>query len=89
MKVIYDECFNRDIKKLRNNTIKDKLIDIISELKKCNNLLDIKHLKKLNSKNNDCYRIGINNFRLGFKLINDEIRLVRILHRKDVYKNFP
>ena len=45
-------------------------------------------LKKLKGFRN-YYRIKIKNFRIGFKKINGEVVFMRVLHRKDIYKNFP
>ena len=35
------------------------------------------------------YRIRVGDFRLGIKLTNDGIEMLRFLHRKDIYRRFP
>ena len=35
------------------------------------------------------YRIRIGDYRLGIKVKEDSIEMLRCLHRKDIYKDFP
>lgn len=36
------------------------------------------------------YRIRIGDYRVGFELVNNnEILLILVAHRKDIYKRFP
>lgn len=35
------------------------------------------------------YRIRIGNHRIGLKKTEEEIELIRCLHRKDIYRMFP
>ncbi len=35
------------------------------------------------------YRIRIGDYRLGFSIEKDQIKLIRFLHRKDIYRFFP
>ena len=89
MKVNYDKCFTHDLKKIKSNNLKEKLLKIISELKASDNILDIKNVKKLKSSNQNLYRIRINDYKLSFKKADNIITLIRILPRKDMYKYFP
>ena len=35
------------------------------------------------------HRIKMGNYRIGFEIINEELILTRILHRKTIYRYFP
>ncbi len=57
-------------------------------LKSVNIMTEIPNLKKL--KGHPCaYRIKLGNYRLGLFLETDTMILVRLQHRKDIYKKFP
>ena len=88
MIVRYLSRFNKDIDKLNNKQIAEKLIKIISEIKNSNSTKGIKNIKKLKG-HKIAYRIKIKNYRLCLFVENDIVELVRLLSRKDVYKYFP
>ncbi|MGA9351150.1 MAG: type II toxin-antitoxin system RelE/ParE family toxin [Anaerolineae bacterium] len=35
------------------------------------------------------YRIRLGDYRIGIEVLEDKVILVRILHRKDIYRYFP
>jgi len=49
---------------------------------------ELNQVKKLKS-GDIFYRIKIQDYRVGFTYENNEITLVRFLHRKDIYQYFP
>ena len=51
-------------------------------------MLHIPRIKKLKG-HDTFYRIKIGNYRIGFEMVNDELILTRILHRKEIYRYFP
>ncbi|RKY93503.1 MAG: hypothetical protein DRQ01_04625 [Ignavibacteriae bacterium] len=51
-------------------------------------MADISNLKKIQG-TKDYYRIRMGNHRLGMIIKKGEVELIRILHRKDIYKYFP
>lgn len=87
MKVEIKKNLLKDLEKIPIH-IKVKLRDIVAELKNFNNLKDIKGVKKLKGYQN-FYRLEISIYRLGFIYQNNEIILLRFLHRKDIYRYFP
>lgn len=46
----------------------------------------LSHAKKLVDSSGGDYRFRVGNYRLVFDLDGDKIRLLRVQHRKDVYK---
>lgn len=88
MVIHVEKTFLKDISKTKDKSLLIDLQNVISNLKHLNSLSEIPNLKKLSGKNN-YYRIRIGNYRIGISLINNEITLIRFLHRKDIYKYFP
>ncbi len=88
MKVRYEESFLKDIRKLKDERIKQKLQNVITTIKDASSLEDLPNVKKIKA-NRDAYRIRIGNFRLGFYLVEDAIEFAKFMDRKDIYKRFP
>lgn len=88
MQILYEKSFYKDIAKLTDKSINKKLLEIIQLLKKQNDIHRLNSIKKMSGYTN-YYRIRIGDFRLGFKYDNGTITLIRLLHRKEIYKYFP
>jgi len=84
----YEKSFLKDIKKLQNKQVSQKLKLLLSEFEKSNDLTSFQNVKKLKG-NDNFFRIKISEYRLGFHYENNEITIIRFLHRKDIYKFFP
>lgn len=87
MKIIADKSFAKDLLKLEKKQ-KQEVVNLIQSLKQIETVSEISGIKKLSGFKN-LYRIRLGNFRIGFRLEKDKIILIRILHRKDIYKYFP
>ena len=88
MKVFYEASFEKDLKKIDDQKMFDKIRELINLVKISNSISDMKNIKKLHGAKN-YYRIRIGDYRIGFESIEDTIVFVRALHRKDIYKYFP
>jgi len=88
MKVIFLNSFKKDLKKIKNNSLKSKIKDIIIDIEKASDLKSIKNNKRLVG-NSTAYRIRTGNYRLGYYYENNTIELARFLKRNDIYKVFP
>ncbi|MCH7826536.1 MAG: type II toxin-antitoxin system RelE/ParE family toxin [Bacteroidetes bacterium] len=88
MIVKIDKSLEKDISKITDQIILKKLHPIIIAIQKSSKLSEIKNLKKLRGSKN-IYRIRIGNFRLGIVYQNKTIEIIRLLHRKDIYRYFP
>ena len=88
MKVVFEASFARDLKKIREKLILERVEQAISDVKCSDTLQDIKAFSKL-SGHDTCYRIRVGDYRIGIEVSGDEIIFVRILHRKDIYRYFP
>jgi mRNA interferase RelE/StbE len=87
MKIEIKKTIVKDLEKIPIH-IKIKLRNIINELKESDNLQNTKNIKKLKGYQN-FYRLDIGTYRLGFIYDNNEITLLRFLHRKEIYRYFP
>ncbi len=88
MKVEFDKSFAKSIDKLKNQDIKDRIIEFIELLETADTLQDISSIKKLKG-DKISYRKKISNYRIGFEYENNTVCLIIVAHRKDIYKYFP
>jgi mRNA interferase RelE/StbE len=87
VKIVADKSFEKDLLKLGKKQ-KQEVANLIQILKQIETLSEITSIKKLSGFKN-LYRIRLGSFRIGFRLDGEKIILIRILHRKDIYKYFP
>jgi len=88
MVVKYEKSFLKDIRKLANKEIANKLKTILIQFEESDNLSDFTNIKKLKGYNS-YYRLKINDYRLGFSYEKNQVDIIRFLHRKDIYRLFP
>ncbi len=88
MLIEYKDSFKKDLEKISDKLILNKVASIIDIIKESNRLYNISNIKKIKGFK-DYYRIRIKNYRLGIKIKTNLIIIIRILSRKDVYKYFP
>ena len=89
MEVIFDKRFTKDAKKIKEPSLRQKIRRVIEQLEQADTLEAVSSVKKLQG-HSTAYRIRVGNYRVGFFLVDQEtIELVRILHRKGIYSNFP
>lgn len=89
MKVLYAKQLLKDLEAVsRIPGVKKRLSKLIETLKAIDTLDEIRHIKKIEGY--DCYyRLRIGDYRLGLKIAEDTIELIRFLHRRDIYRRFP
>lgn len=88
MQIKYEAKFEKDLKKIQDTNFLKRLKKLINIIKKSNSTIDIPQIKKLKG-HDSFYRIKIGDYRIGFELLNEELILTRILHRKTIYRYFP
>jgi len=82
MKVLYEKSFLKDLKKRKEKTLKKSVESVISEVKEAEGRNDLKNIEKLKG-HDSAYKIRIGDYRMGKKII-----FSRLLHQKEIYKNF-
>lgn len=88
MKVDFKKSFLRDLKRIKETHVKDRLRETIESIENAKHFQEISHLSKIKY-GDRYYRIRIGDYRLGLILEGDTFILVRFLHRKDLYRYFP
>jgi mRNA interferase RelE/StbE len=88
MEIVYLESFNKEILKIKDKNLKEKIADIIDEIENAQSITEIRNLKKLTGYKYH-YRIRVGDYRIGIYFNNNKLELARFMHRKDIYKYFP
>ena len=88
MDVIITKQFEKDTEKELSPKMQLRLADIIEELQKVSKPSEINNIKKLKGFKS-AYRIKMSDYRIGFILEDNLIKLSRIMNRKEIYRYFP
>ena len=88
MKIKFESSFEKDLKKIKNNKLFQRIKNIIQEVKEVDEPYFMPNLKKMKGYDT-FYRIRTGDYRIGIEIIDDVVIFARILHRKDIYKFFP
>jgi len=90
MNIDFKTSFLNDVKKVKNNLLKEKVEQAIKDVEKAKSKQDIPELRKLKgSKKGIYYRIKIDHYRIGATIENNMVTFVVFMPRKDIYKFFP
>ena len=88
MKIKYHKSLEKDLRKINDKKIKQKLKLIILEMKEAKVLDELESIKKLTGHPN-AFRMRIGSYQLGFYYENNILILSRFVKRNDIYKLFP
>ena len=89
MQLIFLDSFYKDIKKVKEKSIKSRLKTAIIKLEETEGFLNSKLLVKIKG-HPIAFRIRIGSYRLGCYLKSkDTLILARFIKRNDIYKVFP
>ncbi len=88
MKLEFRETFLKDLRGIKDATVKKKVAILISDAENATSLLDLKNVKKLEG-SISYYRIRIGDYRIGVKVQEKMLIFMRCLNRKDIYRHFP
>ena len=88
MKIVFLKSFEKDLKKIKDKTIKKKVVDFIFNIEGAKTLYDVQNIVKMKG-HNFAYRFKIENYRIGFYSSNNIVQIARIVKRNDIYKVFP
>jgi len=87
--ILYAKRFNNDLDAIRHESkIKKRLLDLIGQIKRVDVLSDISGVKKIEGYPG-YFRIRVGDYRLGIKVTENDIEMIRFLHRKEIYRRFP
>ena len=88
MKTTFRRSFVRDLKKVKDQTVRHRVRKMIEAVEAATDLQGIGDFKKLAGTQN-CYRIRIGEYRLGVVIDEDAVDFVRCLLRRYLYRYFP
>ena len=88
MEIKIDKSFQKDTRRIKDKTIRQRVANTIANVQKARNLDEIRNLKKIKG-TTSMYRIRIGDYRLGILVSESSVEFIRCLHRKDIYKYFP
>ena len=88
MNIEFKKSFKKDLLKILDADLLTKIKKIIVEVEQAEKLTEVRNIKKLKGEEN-YYRIRVGDYRLGIKVNDGMVSLVRILHRKEIYRYFP
>lgn len=88
MKVEFKKSFLKELKKLKNKSLKNSIADCIVQVESADSVAQIKNLKKLTGYDVH-YRIRVGDYRIGVKIEKDLFYFVVCEHRKEIYRGFP
>ncbi|MFH1933685.1 MAG: type II toxin-antitoxin system RelE/ParE family toxin [Pseudomonadota bacterium] len=89
MNILYAKRFSKDLDAISHEpNIKKRLWDLIEQIKIADDLSNISGLKKIEGYPG-YFRIRIGDYRLGIKVTEKVIEMIRFLHRKEIYRRFP
>jgi mRNA interferase RelE/StbE len=88
MTVEFLKQFSKDLDNLVGASIKRQVAELIEAFESLDSLPRMANLKKLKGHRN-AYRIRLGDYRLGFFVYENTVTFARLLHRKEIYKQFP
>jgi mRNA-degrading endonuclease RelE of RelBE toxin-antitoxin system len=88
VKVEFRKSFGRDLRKVSDRTIRERVEEIIEQVERAKTLEKVPNVKKLRGYDL-YYRIRVGDYRIGIRVDRDTIIIIRLLHRKDMYRYFP
>lgn len=88
MNLDYDKSFYKDIKKLKDDKLAIKLKTALLEFKEDADLSEFSKIKKMKGYNH-YYRLQISDYRLGLSYKDGVLKVIRFMHRKEIYRYFP
>lgn len=84
----FRKSFARDLKKLKDEDVRERVREVIEDVEKAAELAEIGQMKKMAGTDNH-FRIRIGNYRIGVVVEKGTVEFVRCLPRRDLYKHFP
>jgi mRNA-degrading endonuclease RelE of RelBE toxin-antitoxin system len=87
--VQYRQSFLKDLKKLKGQPVYDRIFELaFTALPEADSLSDITNVKAMKGHPNR-YRIRVGNYRVGIEVHDNNVEVMRVLHRREFYRYFP
>lgn len=89
MRVRREPSFNRDIRRVRDPSLLDRINQKIAEIEATPSLRSISGVRRVNAPSGNHYRIRIGRHRMGVTVDGDVAVIVAFGHRSEIYRRFP
>ncbi|TAF76361.1 MAG: type II toxin-antitoxin system RelE/ParE family toxin [Bacteroidetes bacterium] len=86
MKIEISRKFYKDLKKI-NQVTQNELVEVIDKIEQENNISSLDIKKMIGYEN--YFRVRIGKYRLGIKITNECVYILRVAKRDEIYKIFP
>ena len=87
MKIVATKTFEKQYAK-SPGYVKKKVADLYLKIEAAKSWEDIPAIKEMKSHENT-YRIRVVDYRIGVQIIEQTLKFVVIMHRKEIYRFFP
>jgi len=88
MQVQFLKRFGKDLQAIRDRQVLQAIKAALLSLENAENLSELSQIKAIEGHPNT-YRLRVGNYRIGFRVEENQIVLVRVLHRREIYRYFP
>ena len=88
MNIAFEASFARDLKRVHDKQLLQRVRQVIAGIKAAPDLSALPGLQKMQGYDT-FYRIRLGDYRIGIEVVAKQVILVRLLHRKDIYRYFP
>ncbi len=83
----FRKSFGRDLKKINDQHLLDRVRRVIEEVEAADDLQQVGNLKKMTGTVN-FFRIRVGDYRIGIAVSGDTVEFIRCLPRRDLYRFF-
>ena len=88
MRVAFQASFARDLKKIKDRIVRQRVQAMIEQVEAAGSLHDVASIKPVTG-HPGFYRGRVGDHRVGMVLTDDEVSFIRCIHRRDFYRYFP
>ncbi|MDX1919834.1 MAG: hypothetical protein SFU25_03760 [Candidatus Caenarcaniphilales bacterium] len=88
MKLLIKDSFQKELKKYKSGKLLKQVGEILEKIKLCKHIWDVGDVKLMQG-TKDFFRIRVGNFRIGIKIQDETVFVIKFAIRGNFYKNFP
>lgn len=88
MKFRLNRQVEKDLKKIKDKIVLIQFRKFLEKIKQVSSLEELENIKKIKGERK-YYRYRFGDYRAGFKFEDSEILILKVAHRKDIYRYFP
>jgi mRNA interferase RelE/StbE len=88
VKSSFRASFQRDVKRIRDKRVLEGIRQAILNVEEADHWSKVPDIKKIQGSTN-AFRIRISDHRIGLYIDGDSAEFVRVLPRRDIYRQFP